>query len=68
MGGEQEGLLGSWSQPGCSGEHLEPLSLLTACPHPLNQHLWANWASGCVEKLPGSSKAHGGLATVWVCS
>ena len=115
MGGEQEGLLGLWSQPGCSGEHLgtptHPVSiplislhhsprggalqkvqtpcadehlmvpmqtshdslpalgnLLTACPHPLNQHLWANWHQDVLKSFRVVLRHMGGLATVWVCS
>jgi len=60
MGGEQEGLLGSWSQPGCSGNNWEPLCPLITCPHSLNQHLWNVLKSFWVVL-----RHMGGLATVW---
>lgn len=63
MGEEQEGLLGSWSQPGCSGEQLG-----TPVPPHRVPTLSESAPLECVEKLPGGSKAHGGPHHCLVCS
>lgn len=63
MGGEQEGLLGLWSQPGCSGEQLG-----TPVPPHHVPTLSESAPLECVEKLPGGSKAHGGPRHCLVCS